>query len=189
VRSIGAAAAFVIILLGVPVFSPAFAPAPKATSVELYPLRPGFRWVYRCGIFTAIREVTRRDGAWFTMHYNLPLGRFDLPLRHTPDGVATTVKGVDHLLMRFPMTKGERWRIDAPGLPGPNEIADCEVIGLEEIDYLGRKGIATKLRVVRTNRRTNKSVTDYEWYVDGVGLAAMQVTGLRFVLERFDRVK
>ena len=184
-----AGGALLVLLLGVPLLSPAFAPAPKATSVDLYPLRPGFRWIYRCGLFTAVRQVTRTDGPWFTMHYNLPLGRHDLPMRHRADGVVTTVNGVEHLLMRFPMKPGDRWRIDAPGLPGPNETADCEVLGREEIDYLGRRGMAMKLKVVRTNRRTNKSIIDYEWYVDGVGLAGMQVAGLRFVLERFDRIK
>ncbi len=181
-----AAALILLATLGAPRGNPA------AVAGE-YPLDVGFAWTYRgAGNVTVVRRVERAveiDGRrYFEMKFVLPLlGTHAMPMRHGEGGVFTTREGREFLLLKFPMMKGDRWTID---LPGEKEIADCMVIDEEEIEFAGRRAVATKVEVSRRKRGSTEGVKDYEWYVPGVGLAKMQVTyGFQatFILERFER--
>ena len=163
-----------------------------AAVADVYPLGVGFAWTYRgVGNVTVLRRVERAveiDGRrYLEMSYVLPfLGTRVLPMRATEGGIVTCREGREFLLLKFPMLKGDRWTID---LPGEKEIADCTVTGDEEIEFAGRRALATRLEVARRKRGAADVVKDVEWYVPGVGLAKMRVTlGIQatFVLERFE---
>ena len=163
------------------------------TSASDYPLEEGLRWTYRgAGNFTVVREIERSveiDGrAYREMKYELPLlGTRTLPMRQEGGSVVTPQGGKEHLLLRFPMLKGDSWTID---LPSEKEIARCTVLGAEVIEFEGRKASATRLEVRREARDGRPISVDSEWYAPGVGLVRMEVTvGLRatFVLESFGR--
>jgi hypothetical protein len=109
-------------------------------------------------------------------------------MRGTREGVVAMRDSRHQLIMRFPMKPGDTWIIDFP----TEDLAECTVLNPEEIDVLNKRVSASKLRVVRTNRKSGKKTTDYEWYVRGIGLAQMEVTyGItaRFILERFENAK
>jgi hypothetical protein len=126
---------------------------------------------------------------WFEMQFDLPLlGRKSLLMCRTDSGVKARRGDREQLIMKFPMKPGDSWTIDFPD----QELAECTVMEPEEITVLSKKRTASKLRVVRTSRKTGKKTTDYEWYVRGIGLARMEVTfGLKatFELERFEHAK
>ncbi|HKS16733.1 MAG TPA: hypothetical protein VJU16_05435, partial [Planctomycetota bacterium] len=112
-----------------------------------------------------------RDGTtWFKMHFELPLlGTQMLLMRRTDEGVVARRGEIEQLIMKFPMRPGDSWTIDFPN----EELAECTVMDPEKIDVLSTRRIASKLRVMRTNRKSGKKTTDYEWYVRGIGLARM----------------
>jgi len=162
-----------------------------------YPLAPGLTWVYKAA---AELQVVRRvvdpghleeskasAGFWHLMQFDLPLvGRKTLWMRRTQEGVQARRGDVVQLIMKFPMRPGDSWTIDFPN----EDLAECTVLQPEEIEVLSKRALASKLRVARTNRKTGKKTTDYEWYVRGIGLAKMEVTfGLTatFDLIRFER--
>jgi hypothetical protein len=158
---------------------------------DYYPLKQGLTWVYRSATgMQVVRRVSYEpvDG-WTQMQFDLPLlGRKTLLMVRTPEGVVARQMDRRQLIMKFPMNPGDSWTIDFPG----EDLAECTVLTPEEIDVLSNRRMASKLRVVRTNRKTGKKLTDYEWYVRGIGLARMQVTfGLTatFELERFEHAK
>ncbi len=157
---------------------------------EDYPLGVGMKWTYRAGPMGLVREVAERRGDYFQMTYRLPLlGTDVVPMRRRRDGVFTQAGGREYLLLKFPMRAGDRWRVD---VPGRSRVADCEVLGIDEVEFAGRRAPATKLQVTWWNRGSPKRTVDYEWYAPGVGLAKMQVTyGVRatFTLERFEHVR
>jgi len=166
--------------------------SPAGSSAD-YPLEEGLRWTYRgAGNLAVVREIERTvevDGRRYReMKFVLPvLGTRAIPMRHSAEGVVTTRDGREFLLLRFPMVKGDTWTVD---LPSEKEVADCAVLGHEEIEFAGRKATATKVEVRRRTRDGGRISTDYEWYAPGVGLAKMEVTlGVRatFVLESFGR--
>ena len=186
-------AAALTLVLAIVGFPERGAIATRIASEDAYPLEVGLRWTYRAlgGVtvtreVVGLREISERE--YFEMRFALPLlGPRVLPMRRTSDGVVTASGGREILLMRFPMVAGDRWTIDVPGQP---ETAECTVEGEEIIEALGGRRRATKLRVVRRDRRTGRESADAEWYVRGIGLAKMEVTyGVRatFVLERFDQ--
>jgi hypothetical protein len=166
---------------------------PRAEPVEDdYPLETGMTWVYKgpWGV-QGVRRVEWPQGkgglGWLDMHFEFPaLGRKSLTMRRTRDGVEALRDGHKQLIMRFPMKSGDSWTIDFPD----EDLAECTVLEPEEIEVLGRRARASKLQVVRTNRKTGKQTTDFEWYVRGIGLARMEVTfGLKanFILSRFEK--
>ena len=162
-------------------------------SNEDYPLAVGLTWVYKAaGGFQVIRrlapEVEEAGHRWFEMQFTLPIGRERLLMRRTPDGIVARRGEREQLIMRFPMKPGDSWTIDLPDRP----LAECTVLEPEEIDVLSKRALASKLRVVKTDRRSGKKSTNFEWYVRGVGLAQMEVTygfTARFTLERFEKAK
>lgn len=172
------------------------APAPRADVPAFeddYPLETGLRWTYRGALAVSVtreirgtREIEGRT--YHEMTFILPLsGTHVLPMRRTPEGVVTWRAGREHLLMRFPMRAGDRWTID---LPGEAEVAECEVAGDEDVEALGRRLRATRLRVERRRRDGTPAGVDTEWYARGIGLVRMEVTyGVRatFALNRFER--
>ena len=158
-----------------------------------YPLEQGLTWVYKAPMGL---QVVRRakmtfmsPGYELLMEYELPmLGTKTLPMRRTPEGVMARRDEREQIIMRFPMKPGDSWTIDFP----TEDLAECAVLEPETINVLGKPATASKLRVVRTNRKNGKKTTDYEWYVRGIGLARMEVTfGLKatFELERFEKAK
>jgi len=162
---------------------------------EGYPLEGELLWVYEGpGGLTLEREVSGdeevRGRRYRRVVYKLPmLGRRELPMRHTAEGVVTFQGGREHLLLRFPMVEGDSWTID---LPSEKEVADCTVLGEEEIEFKGRRRTATRLEVRRRTREGSPVATDYEWYAQGFGLVKMEVThGVRatFVLRSFSRMR
>jgi hypothetical protein len=188
------AIALVVALFALPVVAPEHPRRPAADSVADYPLAVGMRWTYRTvGNVVAIREVTREvdlpGGRGFEMTYKLPLlGTRTVVMRRAAGGIETLEEGGPVLLLRFPMKPGDRWRIDLKG----QDVADCEVMGEEIVPVLGTPTPTIRLKVVRTNRRSGKSTTDFEWYARGIGLVQMRVTfGLTatFALERFERLR
>ena len=185
--------ALVVALLLVPILAAEKVRRPQASSGHDYPLAVGMRWTYRTvGSVAAVRELKREidvpGGRCFEMSYSLPVfGVRTVLMRRCTDGIETLEDGRPVLLLRFPMRVGDRWRIDLKG----QELADCEVMGEEVIPVIGKPTSTTRLKVVRTNRRSGKSVTDFEWYAKGIGLVQMRVTfGITatFALERFERV-
>lgn len=162
-----------------------------------YPLEPGLTWVYKANLgVQVVRRVTDSvpapDGSARTfarMEYQLPfLGRESLLMLRTGDGVTAIRGGREQVIMKFPMRPGDSWTIDFPD----ESLADCTVLEPEEITALSKRFMASKLKVVRTNRKSGKQNTDYEWYVRGIGLARIEVTfGLKatFELERFEHAK
>jgi hypothetical protein len=164
--------------------------------MEEYPLAPGMKWTYgsRGGPKVVRHAAGERviDGRRYVeMKFVLPLlGTHVWPVRWTRAGVVTWHEGREHLLMKFPMRAGDRWTIDVPGLPGLDEVAECEVAGPEKVPFLGEERTATRLNVTRVHRKTGRRTTDTEWYAPGYGLVRMQVTfGIRatFTLEKFER--
>jgi hypothetical protein len=166
-----------------------------------YPLEPGLVWVYKGGLGV---QVVRRVGPWAAhfpsgdddigpewaqMEYELPLlGKRVLFMRRSPDGVVAWRGEREQLILRFPMKPGDSWTIDFPD----EDLAECTVLEPESIDVLKKRVHASKLRIVRTNRKSGKKATDYEWYARGIGLARMEVTfGIKatFELERFEHAK
>lgn len=172
-----------------------------------YPLEIGLTWVYKSPLgFQVVRKVGRireipvivLDGnsqthkelivsVWFEMQFDLPLlGRKTILMHRTPQGVVAVRGDVRQLIMKFPMVIGDSWTIDFP----TEDLAECTVLEPEEIEVLGRRARASKLQIVRTDRKSGKKTTDYEWYVRGIGLARMEVTfGLKanFILSRFEK--
>ena len=153
-----------------------------------YPLEVGLTWVYKSPMgLQVVRRIGPYRSPWYEMQFDLPLlGRKTLLMRRTPEGVVAGRGDGEQLIMKFPMRPGDSWTIDFP----TEDLAECTVLEPEEIDVLSRRALASKLRVVRTNRKTGKKTTDYEWYVRGIGLAKMEVTfGLKatFDLIRFER--
>ncbi|HTF57836.1 MAG TPA: hypothetical protein VK661_11450 [Planctomycetota bacterium] len=164
-----------------------------------YPLEEGLTWVYKSSMgLQVVRRVVGRGAlhwestlaSWHVMQFDLPLlGRKRLLMQRTDDGVVAhsdNIGDVQQLIMRFPMKVGDTWTIDFPN----EDLAECTVLEPEAIDVLSKRALASKLRVVRTHRKTGKKTTDYEWYVRGIGLAKMEVTfGLKatFNLIRFER--
>jgi hypothetical protein len=109
-------------------------------------------------------------------------------MRRTPEGVVAIRGDREQLIMKFPMKPGDSWTIDFPD----EDLAACTVLEPEPIDILKKRTIASKLRIVRTNRKSGRKTTDYEWYARGIGLVRMEVTfGLKatFELERFEHAK
>jgi len=163
----------------------------EVPGVEDYPLEIGLTWVYESGPgLQVVRKVvsgTPEHLRWYSMQFDLPLlGRKTLLMRRSRDGVLARRDNVEQTIMRFPMRPGDGWTIDFPN----EDLAECTVLQPEEIDVLSTKAMASKVRVVRTNRKTGKKTTDHEWYVRGIGLAKMEVTfGLKatFHLIRFER--
>jgi len=166
---------------------------PKAEPFEDdYPLQPGLTWVYKSPlglqvvrrVGTAVEESGQR---WLQMNFDLPLlGRRTLFMRRTQTGVVAVRGDTQQVIMKFPMVKGDSWTIDFPA----EDLAECMVLEPEEIEVLGRRVRASKLQIVRTDRKTGKKTTDFEWYVRGIGLARMEVTfGLKanFILTRFEK--
>ena len=172
---------------------------PKASWMEDdYPLEPGFVWVYKAGMgLQVVRRVdplrsiilddSRSGMSWFKMHYELPfLGRQSLFMRRTDEGVMGRRDDREQLIMRFPMKPGDSWTIDFP----KEDLAECTVLEPEVIDVLDKSVKASKLRVVRTKRKTGRKTTDYEWYARGIGLVRLQVSGVgTFALERFEKAE
>jgi hypothetical protein len=162
-------------------------------SDEDYPLIPGLTWVYKSASgFQVIRklapEVEEAGHRWFEMNFTLPIGREKLLMRRTPEGIVARRADREQLIMRFPMRPGDAWTIDFPDRP----LAECTVLDPEEIDALSQRRLASKLRVIKTDRKSGKKTTNYEWYVRGVGLARMEVVyGFKatFELERFEKAK
>jgi hypothetical protein len=158
---------------------------------EDYPLEVGLTWVYESGpglqVVRKIVSATPEHRRWFSMQYDLPLlGRKTLFMRRTRDGVQARRDNVEQIIMKFPMRPGDSWTIDFPN----EDLAECTVLQPEEIDVLSTRALASRLRVVRTSRKTGRKTTDHEWYVRGIGLAKMEVTfGLKatFSLIRFER--
>ena len=167
-------------------------PAAAATDAD-YPLEAGLIWVYKAaGGFQVVRrlapEVEEGGHRWFEMNFTLPIGREKLLMRRTPDGIVARRAGREQLIMRFPMKPGDAWTIDFPDRP----LADCTVLAPEEIDVLSGRATASKLQVVKTDRKSGRKSINSEWYVRGVGLAQMEVTygfTSRFILERFEHAK
>lgn len=176
---------------------------PAAIEDNDYPLEPGLIWIYKSG--TGLQVVRRVVSAqhigrvpphfhdmetWFEVQFDLPLlGRRTLLMHRIPEGgVMARRSDREQLIMRFPMKPGDSWTIDFP----EDDLAECTVLEPEEIDVLKKRVTASKLRINRTDRKSGKKTTDYEWYARGIGLARMQVTyGLRatFELERFEKAK
>lgn len=155
-----------------------------------YPLEEGLTWVYKSSTgLQVVRRVVKSSGEGFEMQFDLPfIGRKTLPMQRTPEGVAAMRAGKKQLIMKFPMKPGDAWTIDFP----EEDLAECTVLDPEEIDVLKNRVLASKLRVVRTNRKSGRKTTDYEWYARGIGLVRMEVTfGLTatFILERFEKAK
>lgn len=120
------------------------------------------------------------------MLYRLPvLGEQKLLMRKSPTAVFARRREREQVILRLPFRAGESWRIDF----SDQDLADCTVMGEEEIEVLGRKVRCTRLRVLRTSRLTGGTTEDFEWYAPGIGLARMRVTLLgltqTFVLESF----
>ena len=152
-----------------------------------YPLEVGLRWSYG-PVERRIERTVEVDGLrYFEMTYALPLlGTRTLLMRHAAAGVVTTG---DVLLLRLPMAAGDAWTVD---VPGEKEVADCRVLGEEEIAFAGRTGKAVKVEVRRRSRDGRALATDHEWYAPGVGLVKMEVTlGVKaaFTLVSFERKK
>ena len=182
---------------------------PRAELIEDdYPLETGLTWVYKSAMgLQVVRRVAPNpflvpDGPlnerslssslgtlWYEMQYDLPLlGRKTLLMRRTNKGIEAKWGEVEQLIMKFPMITGHSWTIDFP----TEDLAECTVLEPEEIDVLGRRVRASKLQIVRTDRKTGKKTTDFEWYVRGIGLARMEVTfGLKanFILSRFEKAE
>ncbi len=168
--------------------APTPVPAP-----DPYPLRAGARWTYRSELgASVVREIPRtveRDGRiYFEMIFRLPLlGDRPLLLRKAPEGVVANHGGREQTILHLPLQPGRCWRIDFPD----QEIADCTVEGEEDRTVLGERRRCVRLRVARTPRSGGRSTTDFEWYADGIGLAAMRVTfaGVTqtFSLESYER--
>ena len=161
-------------------------PRGMASSAAAYPLEVGLRWSYG-PVERRIDRTVEVDGLrYYEMTYALPLlGTRTLLMRHAAAGVVTTG---DVLLLRLPMVEGDAWTVD---VPGEKEVADCRVLGEEEIAFAGRTGRAVKLEVRRRSRDGRALATDYEWYAPGVGLVKMDVTmGIRatFTLASFQRM-
>jgi hypothetical protein len=182
---------------------------PAVIEDEDYPLEPGHVWVYKASM--GLQVVRRVDPlrvyvtddprakddfmgsvsgeGYVRMRYELPvLGAKDLLMRRTREGVVARRDNREQLIMRFPMRPGDSWTIDFPS----EDLAECTVLAGEAINVLDKRVSASKLRIVRTNRKSGKKTTDYEWYVRGIGLARMEVTfGLKatFELERFEKAK
>jgi hypothetical protein len=158
-----------------------------------YPLEAGLRWVYHSSaVIAVVREIpetVEHDGLrYHLLRYRLPLlGRREIPMRHSAEGVVGWHGGREYLLIRFPMRRGDRWTVDWPAW---NEIAECEVVGEEEVEFLGRRGRATRLRVVRIDRASGRRTEDAEWYAEGLGLVRMHATygiPMTFTLSWFER--
>ncbi len=165
---------------------------PAAVSTEEdYPLTAGLTWVYKAaGGFQVIRklapEVEEAGHRWFEMNFSLPIGREKLLMRRTPEGIVARRGDREQLIMRFPMRPGDAWTIDFPDRP----LAECTVLEPEEIQALSKPALASKLRVVKTDRKSGKKTVNFEWYVRGIGLAQMEVTygfTARFILERYEK--
>lgn len=160
---------------------------------EDYPLVAGLTWVYKAaGGWQVVRklapEVEEAGHRWFEMNFSLPIGREKLLMRRTPEGIVGRRGDREQLIMRFPMRPGDSWTIDFPDRP----LAECTVLEPEEIDALSKRALASKLRVVKTDRTSGSKTTNFEWYVRGIGLAQMEVTygfTARFILERFEKAK
>lgn len=164
-----------------------------------YPLVEGLTWVYRSPLgLQVVRRLEKSrlidpgdeaSGGWLRMNFDLPLlGRKMLLMRRTHEGVLARRSDREQLIMKFPMKPGDSWTIDFP----EEDLAVCTVLAPEEIDVLKKRVTASKLRVVRTDRKSGKKTTDCEWYVRGIGLARMEVTfGLKatFELERLEIAK
>lgn len=174
-------------LIGAPFLWPVFEARRAARSAQDYPLAPGLRWIYagERTRFRVVREVgapVEADGVlWHPMKFRLPiLGVSELPMRTTSRGVELWRAGSRHLMLPLPLRVGERWRIDIAG----EDLADCEIVRVERIELPAGPRDAYVNRVVRTNRRSGRSVEDREWYVPGMGLVRMRVT-LMGVTEEF----
>jgi len=164
---------------------------PRAAIAEDdYPLELGLTWVYPGPLGTqVVRRVisTREENGrpWFEMRFDLPLlGRKTLLMRRTPEGVVARRGDVEQMIMKFPMVAGDSWTIDFP----TEDLAECTVLESEEIEVLGRRARASKLRVVRTDRKSGEQSTDFEWYVRGIGLARLKVKA-NFILSRFEKAE
>ena len=160
-------------------------PHGTTTATHDYPLEVGLRWSYG-PVERRIERTVEVDGLrYFEMTYALPLlGTRTLLMRRTSEGVVTTG---DVLLLRLPMVAGDAWTVD---IPGEKEVADCRVLGEEEIAFAGRTGRAVKVEVRRRSRDGRALATDHEWYAKGVGLVKMEATlGVKatFTLASFER--
>jgi hypothetical protein len=166
---------------------------PAQATEEDYPLAVGLVWVYKSAEgFQVVREfvgdVEDSGHRWFDMSYSLPIGKEQLFMRRTPEGIVARRGSREQLIMKFPMNPGDAWTIDFPDRP----LAECTVDEPEEIDVLGKKVRASKLRIIKTERKSGAKTTHFEWYARGVGLAQMQVKyGLTYLLrlERFEKAK
>lgn len=194
-KAAAAAAVLGAIAAGIALVTYAGPRGEPAASARDYPLEVGLRWTYRgAGNVAVVRRIERAveiDGRrYFEMTFVLPiLGRRAIPMRHAPEGVVTVQEGRERLLVRLPLKTGDRWTVD---LPSEKEVAECAVLGEEEIEFAGRKGAAMKVEVRRRKRDAEPVAIDHEWYAPGVGLVRMEVThGIRatFVLESFERSK
>jgi hypothetical protein len=169
-------------------------PHPKATPTEEdYPLEAGLVWVYKApGGWQVIRklgpEVEQAGHRWFEMRFSLPIGEERLLMRRTPEGIVGRRADREQLIMKFPMKPGDTWTLDFPDRP----LAECTVLEPEEINVLSKKTLASKVRVVKTDRKTGMKTDNFEWYARGIGLVQMEVTygfTARFILERFEKAK
>ena len=178
---------------------------PRAVwNADDYPLEKGLIWVYKAGMgLQVVRRVGENQiivferktpdpypgGEWFEMLFDLPiLGTKKLWMKRNPDGVIARRDDREQLIMRFPMKPGDTWTIDFPA----EDLAECTVLTPEPIKVLGKPVTASKLKIVRTNRKNGRKTTDYEWYATGIGLVRMEVTfGIKatFELERFEKAK
>ena len=145
-----------------------------------YPLAVGARWSYRSPLGLKVvrecRRTTVRDGqTYFEMTYTLPLwGEEPLLLRPTAEGVMACRGTREQVILRFPMREGDQWGIDFPG----EDVAECTVEGIEELEILGRRMPCRRLRAIRTSRGGIQKAVDREWYAEGLGLVRMRVTHL-----------
>lgn len=167
-------------------------PRAEATD-EDYPLVPGLVWVYKSVEgFQVVRkldpEIEEAGHRWFVMNFTLPIGQERLLMRRTPEGIVGRRGDREQLIMKFPMKRGDAWTIDFPDRP----LAECTVVEPEEIEVLGKPVRASKLQIVKTERRSGAKSTHFEWYSRGIGLSRMQVKyGKTFLLllERFEKAK
>ena len=163
---------------------------PKAErTADDYPLGVGYTWVYKSVEgFQVVRQFVAEKDGWFDMRFSLPIGKDQLFMRRSPEGIVGRRGDREQLIMKFPMKPGDAWTIDFPDRPK----ADCTVVQPEEIEVLGKKLLASKLEIIKTERKSGSKSTHYEWYVHGFGLAQMRVKyGLTYLLllERFEKAE
>lgn len=168
---------------------------PAVPAPDDYPLAAKLRWTYSAqrGPLRLQRETEAGADGWVVMNFLCGPFHRQLEMRRTGAGIVGRLAGHEQLILKFPMTPGDSWSMDFPAHP---ETADCTVAGSEEIDVLGERRRATKLRVLRKDRGGRVVSEDFEWYAPGYGLVKTvfteSIAGIplrpTFTLSSFERL-